>query len=277
MPGDGGPPPLVTVVTVVRNGAATLERTIESVLAQDQPGLEYLIVDGGSTDGTVDIIQRYAARLAGWVSEPDRGISDAFNKGVARARGEFIGLLNADDRYTPGAVARAVAALRAAPAAGWAFGHMVQGHGERWDWLNLGDPAYGRRIDSWMPDVNHPTIFVRRSVYERMGGFDLGLRYAMDYDFLLRCHRAGVCGVLVPEVQTLMSLRGVSDRDWRRAFAEVREVSVRHGRPRWRARLLFARCIAKGVLRRSLEGLGVLAWTRRVRLASQRRMLQRRW
>ena len=105
--------PLVSIVTVVHNRARTLPRAIDSVLAQEYPELEYIVVDGCSTDGTVDVIRRYEHHIDVWISEPDRGISEAFNKGVALARGQIIGLLNSDDWYEAGAVSAAVRALEA--------------------------------------------------------------------------------------------------------------------------------------------------------------------
>ena len=101
----------VSVVTVVYNGAATLERTIQSVLAQDLPDIEYIIVDGGSNDGTLDIIRRYEDRLTYWISEKDQGIYDAMNKGVSLCTGEWVGLINADDAYADGAVRSAMEAV----------------------------------------------------------------------------------------------------------------------------------------------------------------------
>src|SRR6185295_16144009 len=95
--------PLVSVVTIVRNGAHTLSRTIESVLSQDFPDIEYIVVDGGSTDGTLELLRANQDQIAIWISEADQGISDAFNKGIALSRGEIIGLLNSDDWYEAGA------------------------------------------------------------------------------------------------------------------------------------------------------------------------------
>ena len=109
-PGDGYP--LVSVVTVVRNGVASFRRTAESVWSQTYPAVEYIVVDGGSTDGTRELIESLGDHIDLWISEPDDGISDAFNKGIALARGEVVGLINSDDWYEPDAVAAAVTALK---------------------------------------------------------------------------------------------------------------------------------------------------------------------
>ena len=106
------PRPLVSVVTIVRNGFKTLPRTLDSVFSQDFPEIEYIVVDGQSTDGTLDVVQQNQNRIALWISEPDLGISDAFNKGIALSRGEIVALLNSDDWYEPGAIRAVVAEMR---------------------------------------------------------------------------------------------------------------------------------------------------------------------
>ncbi len=180
--------PIVSVVTVVKNGAAHLRQCIESVLTQSWPGIEYIIIDGGSTDATLDIIRTYDDRLAYWVSEPDRGIFDAMNKGIGLATGELIGLLNADDWYEPGAVEAAATALLGQGLPGIYYGekYLVQ--------VDMGKvyemPA---SLEFWRGmNVCHQAMFVHREVYERLGGYALHYRLAADFDFLVRALQGGI-------------------------------------------------------------------------------------
>jgi glycosyltransferase involved in cell wall biosynthesis len=247
------PWPRVTIVTVVRNRAPTLARTIESVLAQTYPEVECIVIDGASTDGTVEVLRRYADRLAYWISEPDRGISDAFNKGTAVASGDFVGLLNADDWMKPEQIERAIAALDRT-GADFVFGDLIY-HDPAGRPLHRirGDPHYARALARGMPDVNHPTLLARRVVYERVGGFDPALRFAMDYDWLLRAHRAGFRGTYAPDVVGHMTLAGASDRDYLRALGEVRDIAIAHGEPAARAWPLYLYRVAKGTAQRALR------------------------
>jgi glycosyltransferase involved in cell wall biosynthesis len=144
--------PTVTIITAVRNRAATLSRTIESVLAQTYPRVEHIVIDGASSDGTVEVIRRYADRLSHWRSEPDRGISDAFNKGVAAARGDCIGLLNADDWLEPEQIERAVAALEE-NGADFVFGDLLyHDTAGRTLFRIRGDGHYAHAIARGMPE-----------------------------------------------------------------------------------------------------------------------------
>jgi glycosyltransferase involved in cell wall biosynthesis len=180
--------PLLTVVTPSFNQGRFIRDTIESVLTQSYPRIEYLVVDGGSTDETVAILRSYGDRIA-WVSEPDRGQTDAINKGWRRARGTMLAYLNSDDLYLPGAVERAVACLQAHPEAGAVYGegYHVDEAGrviERYPTEPF-DPA---RL-SQTCFICQPTVFLRRDLVERLGYLDASLRYCMDYDLWIRLAR----------------------------------------------------------------------------------------
>jgi GT2 family glycosyltransferase len=250
--------PLVSIVTVCRNAAATVPTTLSSVRAQTHPWVEHLVIDGASTDGTQQLLER-SEGLAGWISEPDQGISDAFNKGIASARGSIIGILNADDQYLPDTVARAVEVLKRHPEAGFAFGGCDFTLNGRIVLHHHGDADYARTIHRRMPTLNHPSVFVRREVYERLGLFRLDLRLAMDYEFLLRIHRHGVTGIAVPHTQVRMALGGVSCRQILNAIEEASHVSRIHGEPAWRAAMTRARLSFIPFLRITATRLGIRA------------------
>ncbi len=174
----------VSIVTVVWNGAATLERTIQSVLAQDHPDIEYIIVDGGSTDGTLDIVRRYEGRISRWVSEKDRGIYDAMNKGIALCTGDWIGLINADDWYEPDTVRTVIHAAATNPKA-----NIV--HGDIWIHYPNGSKRIkhakpnGFLLRYWEMVLNHPSFFVRASYY-RAHPFDAAMRVSGDHQWTLK-------------------------------------------------------------------------------------------
>lgn len=178
--------PLVSIVTPSYNQAAFLNATIRSVLDQDYPNLEYIIIDGGSTDESVNIIRRYQARLAYWVSERDAGQADAINKGWQRARGEIVAYLNSDDTYEPGAVRAAVEYLMQHPDSALVYGHCYQINeaGERVGMLRA-IPVDVRAL-LLRNSIMQPTVFLRRAVLEQVGMLDLTLGYSLDYDLWLR-------------------------------------------------------------------------------------------
>ena len=175
--------PLVSIVTVVYNGAATLERTIKSVLDQGYGNIEYIVVDGGSTDSTLDLLQKYDDRLDLWVSERDKGIYDAMNKGVALCTGEWVALINADDWYEPDTVARVVQAAKDRPDI-----NIV--HGDIWIHYPNGHRKIkqakrnGFLLKYWEMVLNHPSFFVRRSYYHGRP-FDASLRVSGDHKWTL--------------------------------------------------------------------------------------------
>lgn len=248
-----GERPLLTIVTTVRNGGKTLARTLDSIRAQAFSGLEYIVADAESTDGTLDTIRANVDIITHWQSERDRGISDGFNKGISLARGRYITLLNADDWLSPGQLAAGIETLEKS-GADFVFGDLLY-HDTQGAVLHrvTGDAGYARKIGYTMPALNHPTVIVRRTAYERCGLFDLRWRYAMDYELLLRFHRAGLRGVHDSRMLGHMTLEGASDRNARAALCEVRDISIVHGHPRVRAYMLHFFRLTKGRLRRLVE------------------------
>jgi len=182
--------PRLSIVTPSLNRAQFLDATIRSVVDQQYPNLDYAVVDGGSTDGSVDVIRRYADRLSYWVSEPDAGQADAINKGWRRASGEIIAYLNADDVYLPGAVRRAVAAFQRDPQLDMLYSdcQMIDAEGAPLHVAKAPDASWASLLRAPIPQ---PTVFMRRRVLERVGWFDPSLHYIMDWEFCLRAALAG--------------------------------------------------------------------------------------
>jgi glycosyltransferase involved in cell wall biosynthesis len=191
--------PPISVVTPSFNQAAYIERTIRSVLSQDIDGLEYLIVDGGSTDGTLEIVQRYGPHLRWW-SAPDGGLADAVNRGFAATTGAVLGWLNSDDVYAPGAARAALDFLDEHPDIDVVYGqadHVDANDGfvehyptEAWNARRLAEVCF----------ISQPAAFIRRRVVERHGGLDTAFRYSTDYDFWLRLAGEGARFAYLPKL-----------------------------------------------------------------------------
>ena len=204
--------PLLSVVTAVFNAAEQIEAAVRSVAGQGC-AVEHIVIDGGSTDGTVDLLRRLhgAGKIARWVSEADAGIADAFNKGIRMASGELIGLLNADDRYLPGALEKVSAVyLRTGPEV-IIHGNMLrEGNGKRKRVRPRPLPGLWKYVDS---PFNHPATFVPKMVYEKVGLYDTRYQLAMDYDFYLRALRARVAFRHIDEDLVIFSAEGRSSAD----------------------------------------------------------------
>ena len=179
--------PTVTIVTPSFNQAPYLEATIRSVLDQDYPRIEYIVMDGGSTDGSVEIIKKYADRLAFWTSEPDEGQTDAINKGFARAKGEIIAWLNSDDVYRPGAIAEAVDFMQTHPDVGLVYGDAdyIDEKGEIIGWFPAAETDY-KRLRRGYVHIPQQAAFFRASVWRMVGPLDPSFYFAMDYDLWVR-------------------------------------------------------------------------------------------
>ena len=179
--------PLVSIITPSFNQARYIEATIQSVLGQDYPRIEYIIVDGGSTDGTPDVIKKYEDKLAFWVSEKDKGQTDAINKGFARAKGDILAWINSDDTYEPGAVSAAVSYLAAHPDVGMVYADC--------NFINEEGRVIGKfgsaQTDSRLlrqgyVHIPQQTMFFRADLWRQVGPLDPSFYFAMDYDLWTR-------------------------------------------------------------------------------------------
>ena len=182
--------PLISIVTPSFNQGKFIRRTIDSVLTQDFPNLEYIIIDGGSTDGSQAIIQEYQDRLAYWESVSDRGQTDAINKGFARASGKYLAWLNSDDIYQPGALSEAVAYLEAHPEAGMVYGDctFIDEEDREIGIFPAAQTDYARLRRGYV-HIPQQAAFFRADLWQKVGPLDPSFYFAMDYDLWVRLAR----------------------------------------------------------------------------------------
>ena len=221
----------ISVVTVVRNDCAHIEETMNSVLEQTGCGfeVEYVVIDGASTDGTVEVIEKYAPRLAYFVSEKDSGIYNAMNKGISKCTGDVIGMINSGDRYLPGALDTVAEAFRAHGAFDRIFwGDVVYEHRG----VVKGFREKKRYIGAFAP---HPSMFVPRCIYEKIGTYDESFRLLGDYDFMYRAVNAEKIEPLyVPRNIAYYLEDGLSDRYVLQCLKDELTVKIRYGQnPLW--------------------------------------------
>jgi glycosyltransferase involved in cell wall biosynthesis len=231
-----GPMPKISLVTVTLNAGATLARAVESVQRQSFRDIEHVVVDGASSDGTRDLLGKALRPQDYWISEPDRGISDAMNKGVALARGAYVQFIHADDWLSPDQVERAVETLERS-GADFVYGDLVFYERDQPAFGYAGAPDYQRVIARRMPALNHPTVLARMDCFRQIGLFDLRYACAMDYDWFMRLHLAGGQGVYDPRIRGHMSHDGISNLQFHRTIREVCAIAVAHGRNPWLAHL----------------------------------------
>jgi glycosyltransferase involved in cell wall biosynthesis len=228
--------PTVSVITPVYNAANTLLDALKSVADQGYPNLEHIVVDGGSTDGTVDLLRE--ADGVRWISEPDRGLAHAMNKGIAMATGDVIGELNADDLYEPGALRAVGEAFAGRPDAMWATGYcrIIDGEGEEirravTSYKNALLRRYSLGLYLTHNFVSAPATFFRRETLAESGGFDERYRISVDYDLQLRIARRHDPLVLRRYLASFRMVEGtLSMSGFRTQFREHAEQARRHGR-----------------------------------------------
>jgi glycosyltransferase involved in cell wall biosynthesis len=228
-------PPVVSIVTPSYNQGAFIRQTIDSVLSQDYPHIDYQVVDGNSTDETLAVLKSYGDRLR-WVSEPDRGQTHAINKGMAVARGEIRAYLNSDDLLRPGAVARVVDYLRSHPRCDLMYGRdaLIDARGHYLAMYPTTEYSFDSLADCCC--ISQPAAFWRSRVARRIGPFDESLHLVMDYEYWLRADRSGALIEHIPEVlahtrihrQTKTSGSGRPGQFHERFYRELFAVCLRH-------------------------------------------------
>jgi glycosyltransferase involved in cell wall biosynthesis len=231
--------PLVSVITVSLNSAKTLEKTIRSVLKQSYPSVEHIIIDGGSGDGTLEIIKRYEDKIALWISEKDAGIYQAMNKGVKLAQGEWIHILNSDDYYV-GTDSLSEVMKRVEKDQNkfyYCAMFLEKENGQRtvqkypFNWFNYWKLFYSAYLA-------HPTLLVNRKQYQKIGLYDESFKIAADHDLILRlCKKYQAEFINLP--LTVMRLGGASSHDNKETFAEFKRVTIKNGLPKFLAQLIF--------------------------------------
>jgi glycosyltransferase involved in cell wall biosynthesis len=211
-------PVRISIITVCFNSASTIRDAIESVLGQDHQDIEYIIVDGASNDGTTEIIRSYGSRIDKWISEPDKGIYDAMNKGIAMATGDVIGMLNSDDFYFDQSVLSRIATTFTDTTIDAVFGDLIFVDAED---LQKTVRTYSSR--NWHPGKfawgfmpAHPTFFVRRKFYDKTGPFEIDYKIAADYEMLIRMLFVNKARYQYLGFNMVKMRRGgVSSRGWR--------------------------------------------------------------
>lgn len=216
----------ISVITATYNCVATISQALDSVASQEGAAFEHVIVDGGSGDGTLELLGARRSQFASFVSEPDRGIYDALNKGIARSRGDVVGFLHADDLYADAHVLADIARAFADPSVEAVYGDL--------QYVDKADPSrvirhwragpFSRRRLAWGWMPPHPTLYVRRSWYDRIGGFDLRYRIAADYFSILQLFSSpDFRAAYLPRVLVRMRVGGASNRSLSNIMRKSRE------------------------------------------------------
>ncbi|RBM63630.1 MULTISPECIES: glycosyltransferase family 2 protein [Vibrio] len=219
--------PKISIITIAFNAYdCGVELTIRSVLEQKNEEVEYILIDGASTDSSFDVYNQYKHEFDYFISESDSGISDAFNKGVKAARGDYIWFLNAGDYLNADAINRVLEAISGTDKS-IIYGDMFWVEDKNTALLSP-SPDYERKIKYVMPFL-HPSTIVKRDLFSDVGLFDLNLKRAMDYDLLLRGYLASHRAIKIQYPLSYMTAGGVHDSDYYKTLREVRTVSIRNG------------------------------------------------
>ena len=206
--------PKISIITVVYNSCNTIKDTIDSILSQDYPNIEYIVIDGASSDGTIDIVKQYSKNIKYFISEEDSGIYDAMNKGIKAASGDIIGILNSDDFYPNNFVLSNVAKTFKIKKCDAIYGDLVYVNSEDTSkierYWQAGIYSTAKIKNGWM--LPHPTFFVKSSIYHRFGFYDTDLEKASDYEMILKLlYKHNISVSYIPMILVKMRSGGASN------------------------------------------------------------------
>ena len=216
----------VSVITVCYNRKATIEQSIKSVLDQDYPDIEYIVVDGNSSDGTQNIIKSYSDKITKYISEPDKGMYDAINKGLAMATGDIVGLMHSDDVfYDHEVISKIVAVFKNNPDTEGVYGdgiYVTNDEDQKLVRNRIGGEYDFKRLKSgWLP--LHPTVYIKKSIIEKYGNYNLNFKIASDTEFLLRYLFKNKINMTYLNSYVVKMRMGGLSTDYKRAFKVLKE------------------------------------------------------
>lgn len=250
----------ISIITITYNSGKTLEKTIKSIESQSYKDIEYLIIDGGSTDNTIDIIKKYENVVTKWISEPDKGISDAFNKGINMATGDLIGLINSDDILYKEALY-----------------NIVENYDENIDIFygdkividnNISSRSYQKALSLDMIKYSlpfcHQSCFIRKSCYKKFGLYSMDYKYCMDFDLILKMYKGGSKFKYIEYPISEFAFGGASDSY--EALKEVYNISIKYGLPEMKAKKYYGICLIRSITKNILKRTNLLNFARKIRL-----------
>jgi len=239
--------PLVSICTLVKNRKETLSQTILSVLNQTYSNIEYIVIDGASTDSTLEVIKQFDDKIDEWISEPDAGTSEAFNKGVSMAQGDFLFWISSDDWIGTDYIEIAVKTLLKANT-DFVFGDMIMYNYENSATVYKGNKNYAKALMSGYPRFNFPTMMLKKECYQKAGLMDTAYNLVADYEWLLRLHLIGGKGFYDGSLVVHRRVGGIGEKYPIRSASELLRILKRYGLPKTKAMAAYSyHLIRKGV------------------------------
>ena len=240
--------PLVTITTIVLNRKETLPQTIMSILSQSYPNIEYIVVDGASTDGTLEVIKQFDDKIDLWISEPDHGTADAANKSISLASGDLLFWLSSDDWIEPDFIELAVKAILSS-GADFVFGNMTMYKDEKIFSAHKGEKDYAKALLSGNPRFNFPSMIIKRACFQKLGLFDETYRLTTDYEWTMRLHSAGGNGFYESRLIVHRRVGGAGDQHPFQSLLERLKILRLYGLPTTKAMVIsLPNLVRRGVV-----------------------------